>query len=181
MNPAGYMYKHVRPRPACGDAPEIDAFYTVSSCVSDDFDYDVSTWLHNGHWFFDSVALLEQARAGGDDDREGLTLFYYEVYGREFIRETKSWRPFETFHEMAVDVSPPTRANLVGYDVASFWAGSSPECPGVACGTKARPELNAHGLFESLEAVIEALEAGMFNGAEPGPLRIFSVYTVGAA
>lgn len=178
MIPAGYMYKHVRPRPACGDTPRVDAFYTVSSCISEDFDYDVSTWLHNGHWFFDTVAVLDQALAAGEDSREGLSLFYYEVHDREFIRETKTWRAFETFHDMPVNVSPPVVAKLEGFDVASFWAGSSPECPGVACGTSAGDALNAYGLFDSLEAVISAFENGMFDDAEPGPLRIFSVYTV---
>jgi hypothetical protein len=39
---------------------------------------------------------------------------------------------------------------------------------------------NPHCLFESFEHAKQALEAGAFDNAEPGPFRIFAVYTLGS-
>jgi hypothetical protein len=70
---------------------------------------------------------------------------------------------------------------LAGYDVATFAAGTSPECSPLSCnGLAAELAANRHCLFESLEQAKQSLETGKFDHSEPGPFRIFAVYTLGS-
>jgi hypothetical protein len=39
-------------------------------------------------------------------------------------------------------------------------------------------EINSHSLFATVEEALQSLDAGAFSAGEPGPYRIFAVYTV---
>jgi hypothetical protein len=65
--------------------------------------------------------------------------------------------------------SSPEEARLVTNDVANFWrvmdrAGAS--------------ETNSRCLLQSFELARTLLENGTFNDPEPGPYRVFAVYSV---
>lgn len=54
MLPAGYMSKRVVRKPGWLKANGVDDIYSVSGCVSKDFADYITSWKHNGYWFFDS-------------------------------------------------------------------------------------------------------------------------------
>jgi hypothetical protein len=57
--------------------------------------------------------------------------------------------------------------------------GTSPECSPLSCNSLAAAiTFNRHCLFESLDQAKQSLETGQFDNSEPGPFRIFAVYTV---
>jgi hypothetical protein len=73
----------------------------------------------------------------------------------------------------------PAHRTLEGYDVVSFYAKTSPECSPLSCnGMAVDVETNEHCLLRSLEDAKQLLEDGRFSGSEPGPYRIFAVYSV---
>jgi len=75
-----------------------------------------------------------------------------------------------------------SRCNLEEFDIASFRAGTTPECSPLPCnGLAARVRVNEHCLLASLEEAIALLEAGTFDATEAGPFRILSVATLAPA
>ena len=61
----------------------------------------------------------------------------------------------------------------------TFSAGSSPECSPLSCNGVAKElPTNAHCLFAGFEEAEAALSRGAFKDSEPGPYRIFAVYSV---
>jgi len=73
----------------------------------------------------------------------------------------------------------PPKKVLEGYDVATFFVRSSPECSPLSCNALAvKVETNQHCLLASLEQAQHLLESGEFKNSEPGPYRIFAVYSV---
>jgi hypothetical protein len=122
--------------------------------------------------------MIEIANAEGVD-RSELTLFYYEVFEEQYDPPTKQWSRFQPEESFATDVEKPTTARLEGFDVVSFSVGTSPECSPLSCNSMADEiEVNEHCLFAEMEAAKSALEDGKFDDAEPGPYRIFAVYTL---
>jgi len=106
-------------------------------------------------------------------------LFYYEVFERQFAEDEMRWSSFAPEASFVTDVEKPGTARLEGFDVVSFSAGAAPECSPLSCNYLANElPVNAHCLFETLQEAKDALEAGKFNQAEPGPFRIFAVYSV---
>jgi hypothetical protein len=182
MIPAGYMRKKVRARPEGLQAAGVVDVYSVSSHVSEDFADYIDLWKHNAHWLFDSPEiLLEAARAKGADISE-TRLFYYEIYEREYHEEDRAWRDYVSDWSLATDVRVPGERKLEGYDVASFWARTGAECSPLSCNALALEiPVNEHCLLGSLETAISLLEQGRFEHSEPGPFRIFAVYSVPAA
>jgi hypothetical protein len=70
---------------------------------------------------------------------------------------------------------------LVGYDVVSFSTGTSPECSPLSCnGLAVGIQVNRHGLLDTFAEAKSRLDQGYFKNSEPGPYRIFAVYTVEA-
>jgi hypothetical protein len=70
---------------------------------------------------------------------------------------------------------------LEGYDVTTFFVGTSPECSPLSCNCLATEiSVNGHCLFDTFEQAVQALEAGKLDNSEPGPFRIFAVYTAGS-
>jgi len=181
--PAGYMAKKVIPRPDWVQPERAPAnvtdIYSVSGCISEDFLDYIEFWRHNGYWFFNTprviVDLLRESRV----DASGLKWFYYEVYEKQFDEEAKSWVDFQPEASFSTDILPPREKKFEGFDVVSFSAGTSPECSPLSCNNLAeRIPVNGHCLMETFEDAKAELEVGAFDESEPGPYRIFAVYSI---
>jgi hypothetical protein len=177
MTPAGYLAKSVYRRPEWLKAPQVVDIYSVSGCISEDFADYVSYWKHNGYWFFDSPEIIRTLAKESSIQLEGTSLFYYEVYEKEFDGE--GWNPYTPEQSRPTHVRLPSRKQFEGFDVVAFYARSSPECSPLSCNSMAEElHTNAHCLFESFDEAKRTLDNGSFKNAEPGPYRIFSVYSV---
>src|SRR5882762_11680399 len=74
------------------------------------------------------------------------------------------------------------KRKLEGYDVVCFTVRTSPECSPLSCNPLAETiPVNEHCLLSSLEEAVRLIERGAFNNSEPGPYRIFAVYSCDAA
>jgi hypothetical protein len=178
MIPVGYMAKKIVPRPAWLKAPDVRDIYSVSNCVSTDFMYYIPSWRHNGYWLFDHPQIIQELAQENRVVMEELAFFYYEVYEKEFDEETKQWLSFEPSN-FSTDVILPARREFQGYDVVTFAMGTNPECSPLSCNHLASEiKTNAHCLLESFEEAKHSLESGRFAHSEPGPFRIFAVFTV---
>ena len=179
MSPAGYMLKKVCLKPSWIGASAVKDIYSVSGCISECFADYISHWRHNGYWLFNRPSDMDEIIKQAGIDRSGLTLFYYEIYEQQFDERTKTWSMFAPEASFVTEVKKPTRSRLEGFDVVSFSVGSSPECSPLSCNSLADEiKTNQHCLMETLEDARAALEAGRFDNSEPGPFRIFAVYTV---
>ena len=177
MIPVGYMAKRVTLKPDfLHDANIIDV-YSVSGCVSDDFADYIHHWKHNGYWLFDSPEVIRTVANAEPTALDGTTLFYYEAYEKEF--DGNRWRPYHPEPSFVTDVVTPQERRLEGYDVVTFRASTNPECSPLSCNSLAKHiPTNSHCLLNSFEECERYLSQGAFNNCEPGPYRIFSVYTV---
>jgi hypothetical protein len=73
----------------------------------------------------------------------------------------------------------PAVKRLEGFDVVNFTARNSPECVGLSCSIlAAQLRTNSHSLFDSFDEALKNVGDGTYNELEPGPYRIFSVYSV---
>ncbi len=181
MIPAGYMLKRVSPRPSWIKSAHVIDLFSVSSCISEDFADLIEYWRHNGFWLFNKPSDMDEIVAREVLSPDDLKLFYYEVYERQFDEVAMHWSSFSPDASFMTNVEKPRTARLVGFDVVSFTAGASPDCSPLSCNALADElPVNAHCLFETFQEAKEALELGKFNNSEPGPFRIFSVYSVDA-
>ena len=176
MIPVGYMAKRVVVRPDWLKAERVYDIYSVSGCVSEDFADYFNFWKHNGYCFFDSPRIVQWLAQQNTIDLTGTKLFYYEVYDREFDETGGQWVTFKPESSFKTEVVLPTEKALEGYDVVTFT--NSTECSPLSCNSLATEvETNQHCLFSSLERAKQLLEEGMFKDTEPGPYRIFAVYS----
>ena len=177
MIPAGYMYKAVARAPqGAGAAADV---YAVSGCISGCFADYIPYWRHNGYWLFDSLETIQALAAESAIDLSGLTLFYYEVFELQYEEASGRWLPFAPEPSLPTQVRAPRAMQLEGYDVVTFSAQTSPECSPLSCNSLAeRVAVNRHCLFDAFEDARQSIEAGVFQGSEPGPFRIFAVHTV---
>ena len=179
MQAAGYMAKTVRKAPGWLDSSRVDDVYSVSGCVSKDFLNPVDFWQHNGYWLFDRPATIQQLAEQDGLELSDTQLFYYEVYENEYNGKDQRWEPVTPDASFPLDVVKPASAQLQGFDVVSFSAGTRAECTPLSCNGMARDiHTNQHCLLSSLEEARALLEQGRFNTGEPGPYRIFAVYTL---
>ncbi|MBL8878831.1 MAG: hypothetical protein JNG88_06890 [Phycisphaerales bacterium] len=177
--PAGYMLKRVYAETAWLKSRHIADIHSVSNCISSNFADYIGYWLHNGYWLFNRPSDMEKILAQESISRDGLTLFYYEIYEHQFDEETMSWCAVAPEASFELRVEEPPHARLKGFDVVTFWSGAAPECSPLSCNSLADElHVNEHCLFATLQDAKEALEQGKFNGSEPGPFRIFAVYAV---
>jgi hypothetical protein len=177
MTPAGYMAKRIFERAEWLKAPQVTDIYSVSSCLSEDFADYIPFWKHNGYWLFDSPEIIRSVANENSISLEGTSLFYYEVYEKEF--DGKSWVDWSGELSIPTNVIQPPQKKLKGFDVVTFWAKTSPECSPLSCNSLAEEvHTNGHCLFESFLEAETNLNKGTFKNAEPGPYRIFSVYSV---
>jgi hypothetical protein len=178
LTPIGYMSKKV----ASGMnylSPEKEDVYSVSGCISENFTDYVNYWKHNGYWFFDSPKVIEEIAQLANVDLSKNTLFYYEAYTLEFDETSKSWRQFSpNSFPPEFYVQPPKEKRLEGFDVVTFFCGTNAECSPLSCNHLVEKiPTNRHCLFDSFEEAKTALETGLFENSEPGPYRIFAVFS----
>ena len=175
----GYMAKRIMARPDWLKAPAVVDIYAVSDCMSDDFCDYISSWKHNGFWFFDSPAVLESVAEEKGVDLAGTVLFYYRSHPQQFDAERGVWEDYGPDPDIQTAVTPPTEAELLGYDVVTYHYQRGPECSPLSCnGIASEIPVNQHCLLDSLDDAVERLDSGIFNDAEPGPLRIIAVHKV---
>jgi hypothetical protein len=181
MIAAGYMAKNVTSRPEWLEPKSVELLLSVSGCISKDFADYIEYWKHNGYWFFDSIeGICEVADLAGVS-LHGTTLLYYEVYEHEFDQNLKTWSPFLPESSFTTNVQPPVERLLCGYDVVTFFAGTSPECSPLSCNSLALNEsVNRNCLYPTFELARDAVDNLVFADSEPGPIRIFAVYCVPA-
>ncbi len=171
------MAKRVYTKPDRFRAPHVTDIYSVSNCNCEDFTDYIQYWKHNGYWFFDSPEIIKRVAAENSIKLEGTSLFYYEEFEMEFDGE--SWGPWSPEPSFPTNIVLSSTKQLEGFDVVNFTAGNSPECSGLSCSSLAvELPTNAHCLFSTFEEAKVNLDNGAFNNAEPGPYRIFSVYSV---
>jgi len=176
MIPAGYLAKKVSPKPDWLKAPQVTEIYSLSECISENFADYVNDWKHNGFWLFDSPDAIRLAAQASSSNLAGTHLFYYEVHEQEF--DGSSWRAWEPEQSLATNVLMPTGKQLDGFDVVTFSQRNLPECSPLSCnGLAAEISTNAHCLLPTFEEAYSLLSGGLFNNSEPGPYRIFSVYS----
>ena len=176
MIPAGYMAKRVQ-APEGFHIDHVIDVYSVSGCVNDDFADYVGYWKHNGFWLFDSPEIIRAVAQKNSIQLEGTSLFYYEVYEMEFDGQT--WCPYEPESSLPTSVVSPFEKRLEGFDVVTFFAKSTPECSPLSCNGLANEiPTNEHCLLASFDEAFNKVTAGAFQQGEPGPHRIFAVYSV---
>jgi hypothetical protein len=178
MIPVGYMAKRVTTRPEWIKADCVADIYSVSGCISSDFADYIKYWKHNGYWYFDTPQLILELAQKHSIDLNGKKLFFYEAYEREFDDGRGNWMDFEPDRAFKTRVLLPTFRELEGYDVVTFSLKTSAECSPLSCNSLATDvRTNQHCLLPSLDSARQLLEAGKFKNTEPGPFRIFAVYS----
>lgn len=180
MIPAGYMYKTVMDRPDWLELEGVKDIYSVSGCISKDFFDDwINEWQHNGHWLFNSPRDMQAIAETKNVDLANMTLFFYYIYEYQWDEISKRWEKYSADPSFSMEVFIPCQAELQGYDVVTFYAKNTAECSPLSCNSLAKEiKVNCHCLIESLEETKRLIETGAFDNAEPGPMRIFAVYTV---
>jgi hypothetical protein len=177
MIPVGYMAKHVSRKPNWLVASQVIDVYSVSGCISDHFADFIKYWKHNGYWFFDSPEIIKSVAKEDSLSLQGMSLFCYEAHEMEFDGE--KWRPNAPETSFPTNVVLPSWKQLEGFDVITFSARTSPECSPLSCNSLAKDlRTNEHCLFDSLDEAETNIKSGAFTKCEPGPYRIFSVYSV---
>jgi hypothetical protein len=178
MIAVGYMAKRVAARPDWLVAERVADLYSVSGCISKDFADYIDDWKHNGYWLFDSPQAIVEVAQRNAIDLTGTGLFFYECHEWELDETEGRWVPFQPEPSLVTRVVAPGRRALEGYDVVTFCARTSPECSPLSCNALASEvETNRHCLLPTLERAKQLLEEGRFKNTEPGPFRIFAVYS----
>jgi hypothetical protein len=148
MTPAGYMAKRVQ-SPVGFHADSVLDVYSLSGCVNEDFADYIQYWKHNGYWLFDSPEIIQAVAHDNHIQLQGTSLFYYEVYEKEF--DGKNWLPYQPEASFPTNVLLPSEKTLEGFDVVTF-ARSSPECSPLSCnGMAGELRTNEHCLLVSFE------------------------------
>lgn len=179
MIPVGYMAKRVENKPDFLKNDQVEDIYSVSNCISDKFADYTEFWKHNGYWFFDSPEIIKALATAHDINLQGTKLFYYEVYKDQYDEEDSVWETFKPEKSMLTNVKVPVDRQLEGYDIVSFSMGHAPECSYLSCNHMAETiKVNRHCLIETFDEAKTLLSQGVFKGCEPGPCRIFVVYSV---
>lgn len=179
MTPAGYMYKAVSAKPDWLKSAQVEDICSVSGCVSKDFAEWINYWKHNGYWLFDSPEIIHALAKEKGIEISEMLLFYYEVFEEQWDDEANCWVNYEPEKTFATSINIPQKAVLLGFDVVSYSAQNSAECSPLSCNHMAETiPVNKHCLLQSFDEAKRLVESGRFNGCEPGPYRIFSVYQI---
>lgn len=172
------MAKHVVTKPDWLKSSGVSDIYSVSSCISNEFADYINYWKHNGYWMFDNPNIIRQVAKEADVDIVHVQFFYYEAYEKQYDEETGEWGTFEPEASFPTKIKEPEKKELIGYDVISFLQQNCPECSPLSCNSLSENiKVNQHCLLSSIETAKQLLESGAFNNSEPGPFRIFAVYT----
>jgi hypothetical protein len=176
------LYKKVEKECSWLEPASVQKVCSISGCVSRNHE------LFDSGWIPENKAKLcdapeEYARAAAVWKKalslSGYSLFYYEMFEREFDDDAGIWRdiPAESFPVLR---QRPERCMMLGYDVAVFQKEiRNIGCSPLSCNLVAKTvAINEYCLFDTLSQAIFALERKVFDRCEPGPYRIFSVYEV---
>ncbi|EIT7126871.1 hypothetical protein ACWO25_004523 [Vibrio parahaemolyticus] len=176
MIPVGYMYKVVSGKPDWLKASQIEDIYSVSSCVSEDFCDWVNYWKHNGYWFFDSPSLIHEIANENSIDLDNLTLFYYEMYEKQWDYDD-NWTDFSPEEYFSTNVVVPASKVSLGFDIVTYTNNTSAECSPLSCNHMAEEiETNEHCLLETFKSAVDLIEQQKLSQCEPGPYRIVEVF-----
>jgi GH35 family endo-1,4-beta-xylanase len=179
MIPAGYIAKRVVRKPDWLKANGVEDVYSVSGCISKDFADYIKFWKHNGYWFFDSPEIIVQVARKHSIDLVGTTMFYYEVYEQEFDDGKGQWCPYGRDRSFITNICLPEKKTLAGFDVVNSVTRNSPNCSPLSCNSLANEiQTNSHCLLTDFETAKRLVETERFNNSEPGPYRIYAVYTL---
>lgn len=179
MTPAGYLAKNVHTETDWLENDVVEDIWSVSGCLSRAFCDFVPHWRHNGYWLFDSPAAIRELAVRENVNLSALQLFYYEVHREQFDSDARAWRVFAPEASLPTRVQMPVTKQLEGFDVVSFSSQTAPECSPLSCNALARDiAVNRHCLLATLQEAETLLESCRFKDCEPGPYRIFAVYTV---
>ncbi len=172
------MFKNVVNSPEWLETDAVVDVYSLSGCISKCFTDYIDYWRHNGHWLFDSPEIMEDLSKEMNLDLSGATLFYYEMHEYEYDGNVKDWAAISTELPFETNVRVPMNKYLQGFDVVSFTFNSTPECSPLSCNALAKEiPVNRHCLFNTFDEAKQSLEKGLFKNSEPGPYRIFAIYT----
>lgn len=179
MIPVGYMAKRIATKPDWLKTDQVDDIYSVSNCTSHDFDDFINYWKHNGYWLFDSPEIIRRLAKEHDLSLEGTKFFYYEAYEYQYFEDSSEWECYEPDKSFKTNIEPPQEKVLEGYDIVSFYSQNDPEHSYLSCNHMAEKiKVNRHCLLETLEEAKALLEQKVFEDCEPGPCRIFAIYSV---
>lgn len=110
---------------------------------------------------------------------EQMKLFFYSVYEYQWNDKTNAWEEIKPEESFVTNVVMPKKATLQGFDVTSYSAQNCAECSPLSCNRMADElTVSSHCLIGSFEEAKKLVETGTFNACEPGPYRIFEVYSV---
>ncbi len=179
MIPIGYLYKTIAVKPDWLKVDAVVDIYSLCGHVSPDFADYIQYWKFNGYWLFDSPEIIETLAQKENIDLSGMSLFYYEAFEQEYDQESQQWSFFSPDASFVTNVKVPAEKTLEGFDVATFSGHNNPECSPLSCTHLAKDmPVNKHCLFYTFEEAKHALESGLFEKSEPGPFRIFAVYSL---
>lgn len=179
MIPAGYMLKKVERNPGWLKNSNVKDIYSLSSCISSDFADYIEFWEHNGYWLFNSPEIIYSLVEQHDIDITNTQLFYYEVYEYQSYEDEPIWESFSPCPSFLTAVKVPKSKILEGFDVVSVTNENLAECSYLSCNHLAEElKVNQHCLFDSFDEAKEAIENVAFKGCEPGPCRIYAVYSL---
>ena len=178
MVPVGYMLKIVNPKPDWLKIENVLDLYCVNGFFSPDFVDYIKFWKHNGYWLFDSPKILSAVAQEGNVDVSNCRLFFYEAYEYQYNEDDRTWESFSYEKSFTTDIVLPKIKNLEGFDVLNFTAQARPECSLLSCCPIASVPVNEHCLLNTFEEAKKHIEDGKFENVEPGPFRIFAVYTL---
>ena len=109
---------------------------------------------------------------------EGMQLFYFEVFEKEFDEDSHSWVTFSPEPSFVTNVQKPPHCSFAGFDIASFSYGNIAESSPLSCCRLAETvPTNQHCLLDTLDDARNIIEQNP-ELHEPGPYRIIAVYTI---
>lgn len=173
----GYMAKRIVTKPDGFDAPNVQAIYAVSNCLSADFCDFVQHWQHNGYWFFDSPRLIAKVCQAEGLVISDFTLLYYAGHELQYDAMAKQWVAYTPDKDFKTAVVPPSSAEPLGFDIVTYSCQTQPECSPLSCNVMAEEvAVNEFCLLSSLDEAKALLEAGACDNAEPGPFRVVAIH-----
>jgi hypothetical protein len=179
MMPVGYMAKYVCSKPESLKAARVKNIFSVSGCMSTNFTDYKHVDYYNGLWFFNSPEEIRDLAVERFIKIRGTLLFYYEAYEVEF--DGSRWVPYSPDPTLLpVSAIRPRSMQFAGFDVVTFSADYGPECSPLSCNSLAElVSANEHCLLASFDEAEQRIADGSLRlPTEPGPFRIFAVYSV---
>lgn len=179
MIPAGYMAKNVVLKPDWLKTDQVFDIYSVSSCISKDFCDFYQYWKHNGFYFFNSPQIIKDLANEQNIDLDQTHMFYLEVFELQYDEDLEKWLSFEPEKSFQTKVLSPNKKKCEGFDIVSFAGGGVPDCSYLSCNSMACSiPVNKHCLLPSFAEAKALLDKNSFKNCEPGPSRVFAVYSI---